>query len=194
VFHGHGIVANEKRQNILRYFQKVNRSLGGMLKAEHAPLVLAGVEHLLPIYREANSYPHLMDQGITGNPEMLSVRELHEQAWAIVEPHFQKAQQEAVARYMDLIGSEQAAKDIREIVPAAHYGRVDTLFVALGLQQWGAFDPKKNTILLRQEAEAGDEDLLDLAAVQTLLHGGDVYAMQPAQMPDGVPLAAVFRY
>jgi hypothetical protein len=30
--------------------------------------VLAGVEYLLPIYREANTYPHLLAEGIHGNP------------------------------------------------------------------------------------------------------------------------------
>lgn len=33
------------------------------------PLVLAGVEYLLPIYRRANTYPYLLDGGVTGNPE-----------------------------------------------------------------------------------------------------------------------------
>jgi hypothetical protein len=194
VFHGHGIVANEQKQNILRYFQKVNRGLGEMLKDEQSPLVLAGVEYLLPIYGEANSYPHMMGQGITGNPETLSAKELHEQAWAIVQPRFQEAQQAAVAQYEQLSSTEQASHDIRTIVPAAHYGRVDTLFVAVGLQHWGAFDPQTDTIDIHGEEKPGDEDLLDLAAVQTLLHGGRVYAKEPEKVPDGAPLAAVFRY
>jgi hypothetical protein len=68
------------------------------------------------------------------------------------------------------------------------------LFVAVGRQQWGAFDLSTNTIRLHQEAEPGDEDLLDLAAVQTLLQAGKVYALDPDGVPDGVPIAAVFRY
>ena len=157
-------------------------------------MALAGVEYLFPIYTEANTYPHLLNHGVEGNPETLSLEELHERAWAIVQPHFQEAQQGAAAHYQQLANTEQASKDIRAIVPAAHYGRVDTLFVAVGLQSWGAFDPQTNTIDIHREEEPGDEDLLDLAAVQTLLHGGKVYAMEPAEVPDGVPLAAVFRY
>jgi len=47
---------------------------------------------------------------------------------------------------------------------------------------------------LHEEAKPGDEDLLDLAAVQTLLNGGTVYAVELEKVPDGASLAAVFRY
>jgi hypothetical protein len=100
----------------------------------------------------------------------------------------------AVAQYQQLANTERASKDVRAIVPAAHYGRVDTLFAAVGLQLWGAFDPQRDTIDIHEKEEPGDEDLLDLAAVQTVLHGGEVYAMELDKVPDGVPLAAVFRY
>jgi hypothetical protein len=194
IFHGHGVVSDEDKKDILRFFQKVDRGLQDVLKDEQWPLVLAGVGYLLPIYAEASTYLHLLSQGIEGNPEELSPEDLHLEAWTIVLPHFQKAQQEAIARYQQLANTERASKDIRAIVPAAHYGRVDTLFVALGLQYWGAFDPQTNMIDIHGEEEPGDDDLLDLAAVQTLLHGGEVYALEPAKVPDGVPLAAVFRY
>lgn len=39
-----------------------------------------------------------------------------------------------------------------------------------------------------------DDAFLDLAGVQTLLNGGAVYAVQPAQVPGGHELAAVLRY
>jgi len=66
--------------------------------------------------------------------------------------------------------------------------------VAVGQQQWGSFDPDDNTLVLNAAAKAGDEDLLDLVAVQTLLKGGTVYALEPEVMPNQVPVAAIFRY
>jgi hypothetical protein len=47
---------------------------------------------------------------------------------------------------------------------------------------------------VHQDPEPGDEDLLDLAAIQSILNGGTVYAVEPEQVPDHAPLAAVFRY
>lgn len=65
-FHGHGTGSNDAKANILRYFHQVDEGLHDLLRDEQAPLVLAGVDYLLPIYKEANTYPHLVDQELRG--------------------------------------------------------------------------------------------------------------------------------
>jgi len=193
IFRGHGEGTDNAKDKILEYFRQINKGLQQLLKDEKAPLVLAGVEYLFPIYREANTYPHLADDGVTGNPEGLSAEDLHEQAWAIVAPLFNMAERDSV-KYRKFAGSEKTSTDVRKIVPAAYYGRVESLIVAVGVQQWGTFDPVRNVVQLHQEAQPGDADLLDFAAIQTFLLGGSVYAVEPNQVPDEAPLAAVFRY
>ncbi len=135
-----------------------------------------------------------MDQGVAGNPDKLSSEELHEQAWAVIKPYFQKTQEESAAQYRDNVGTERTSSNIREIMPAAYYGRVDSLFVAIDEELWGAFDPTSNTIHVHKEPRFRDDDLLDEAATQTLLHGGSVYAVEHTKVPGGGQLAAVFRY
>jgi hypothetical protein len=49
-------------------------------------------------------------------------------------------------------------------------------------------------IHLHKKEKTGDEDLLEFAAIQTLLNGGTVYMIGAEKMPDTDPLAAVFRY
>lgn len=197
IFHGHGVAsADDPKDYILRYFHQVDEGLGDLLGGEETPLVLAGVDYLLPLYKEANTYPHLVAEWIEGNPEELRAEELHEQAWPILRPLFLKAKREAAAQYRQLAGagSERASSDLEEVIPAAYVGRVETLFVALHTQRWGAFDADTYEVRLHNEEEPGDEDLLDLAAVHTLVNGGTVYAVEPEKVPDGTPLAAVFRY
>jgi hypothetical protein len=79
-------------------------------------------------------------------------------------------------------------------MPAAYYGQVSSLFVAIDQELWGNFDPSNNTIHLHKEVRFKDDDLLDEAATQTLLHGGTVYAVEQAKIPGESLLAAVFRY
>jgi hypothetical protein len=195
---GHGVgiedATHEPNDAILRYFQQVNAGLQGFLHDKHAPLVLAGVEYLLPIYRRANTYPYLLEGEITGNPEGLRPEELQERAWAIVQPHFQQAQEDAAARYGQLVGTGRATYEIAAVVTAAFDGRVDTLFVAVGVQQWGIFDGESRTVEIHREALPGDEDLLDVAAMYTLLRGGIVYAVAAEQVPEHTPAAAILRY
>jgi hypothetical protein len=196
IFHGQGSGSDESAKNdLLRYFRLVSDGLTEFLQGDRVPLVLAGVEYLLPIYKEANTYPNLIDTVIKGNPDLLSVDELHKSAWEIIGPLFQAAQEEAVAHYQQLAGqaSERVADTLEKIVPAAYHGRVETLFVAAGVQQWGVFNPVTNEIKLHDQ-ESGDEPLLDLAAVQTYLKGGIVYVVGPDKVPGGTSAAAVLRY
>jgi hypothetical protein len=124
----------------------------------------------------------------------LKAEELHDQAWRIVEPYFLKEQEEAMAQYGQLARDDRASNSLRTIVPAAYEGRIDILFVAVGIQQWGFFDPDQYAGHLHQEPEPGDEDLLDFAAIHTFLNGGTVYAVKPEEMPRETPLSAIFRY
>ena len=155
---------------------------------------MAGVDYLLPIYQQANTYAHLLPDGITGNPEMLKAEELHTQAWQIVQPYFEQAKEAMIARYQELQATEKTASTIEQVVPAAYFQRVEALFVPVGEQVWGVFDPDANSVQIHPQHQAGDEDLLDLAALHTLTNGGNVYAVEPGNVPQDKAIAAVFRY
>jgi len=194
IYHGHGADIEDSKDLIFRYFRRIDEGLHTLLRTERAPLVLAGVEYYLPIYKEANTYPHLVDEVIPGNPEGIRDQELHRQAWALVEPIFQRARERAKAWYRQRAGTGQTSNDIAEILRAAHQGRVEFLFVTRGRPLWGVFDPASGTARLCSEASPETDDLLDVAAVETLRHGGAVFALEPAEMVDTCPAAATFRY
>ena len=195
-FHGHGGGDGSDKDDLLRYFHRVEDALTDFLQGDEVPLVLAGVEYLLPIYKEANTYPNLIDSVIMGNPDLLSEEELHKDAWDILGPFFQEAQDKAVAQYQQLAGqgSEQVADTLEKIIPAAINGRVEILFVSAGMQQWGVFNTTSNKIETHDQKESGDEHLVDLAVVQTYLKGGTVYVVEPEKVPGGTHAAAVLRY
>jgi hypothetical protein len=194
IFHGHGASADDPKDYFRRYFLKIDEGLAELLSEERAPLVLAGVDYELAIYRDVTSYPYVLERDLKGNPEMLSAAELHEQAWSIVEPCFVAARREAMAQYAVMVERDLASDKIEEVVPAAFNGRVDKAFVALQTQQWGAFDPQSNTVHLTGEVGSGGEDLLDFVAVHTLLNGGAVYTVERDEVPGEGPVAAIFRY
>lgn len=194
VFQGQGL-GDVAKKNILHFFQQIDRGLHHeILKDESSPLVVAGVNYLHPIYKEANTYQHLFDKGIVGNPEGLSWEELHKRSWTLVQPHLDRKQAEAISEYRQLIGSGHTSDSIGEIVSNAYSGKVESLFVAPGQPKWGTFDPTSNTVKLHEKAEPNDDDLVDFAAAHTLIHRGAVYAVKPEQIPGGLPLAAVFRH
>ena len=183
---------------IIEYFRTVDAALHEMLREERAPLVLAGVECLWPLYRAANTYPHLTEGGVAGSPQGLRADELHAKAWKHIEPYFARPEREARARFEELAGAGRtdirALDRVADVVPAASAGRIDSLFIALDAQAWGRVDDESLAAEMHSNRRPGDEDLLNRAALETYLKGGAVFAVPSERVPGRTPAAAILRF
>lgn len=193
-YHGQGTGIDDSKNQVLRYFQQIDSGLSTRLGTEQAPLILAAVDYLHPIYEEANHYRNLVAGRLTGNPDELSAEALHAQAMEVVQPMIQARRSRSIADYHDRSEHGLASRDLHEIVPGAFAGRVQTLFVLANHFQWGTYDPESLSVTLEDAPTRSNEDLLDAAAVQTVLHGGTVYLMNQEEMPERTSIAAIFRY
>jgi len=195
IFHGHD-PEDEEKTNILRFFQSVDEGLKALLEDKNVPMVLAGVDYLLSIYREVTDYQNILRDSVTGNPERENPKELHEQAWKIVQPIFEESQKKAYEKYEQLSGQKNglATNDLTTAVKAAKFGQVETLFVPLGIQKWGRYDAQNNKVIFESKPTPENEDLLDLAAAETILNSGQVFAVPREQLPGKGELAAILRY
>jgi hypothetical protein len=190
MFHGHGVGTDDAKDRILRFFRDVDHGVQHAVGNGRAPLVLAAVDYLRPLYRAASSYPQILERGLSGNPDHLGPHELHRRAWMLVGDRFRSDQRAVAGRCRALERRGRATSDLRQIVPAAIAGRVESLLVPMGAEQWGSVDPATGAAQLHRRARPGDVDLLDLAAVETLRHGGTAYPLQEGQTRP----AAILRY
>ncbi|MCW5881673.1 MAG: hypothetical protein KIS91_12120 [Anaerolineae bacterium] len=194
MYYGVGSRPDETKTQLERYCRTVDRAVQARLSGEQAPLVLAGVDSLLTIYREISGYPHVTPRSIVGAVKGSLPANIHAQSWPLVEPVFRQAGDKAMARYQRLRGTGLAAQDLSDIVPAAAIGRVDTLFLARGSEQWGRYEPVLQQVTLHDSRDSDDIDLVEMVAVQTMLHDGALFVVPPDHLPDGVPIAAIYRY
>jgi len=194
IFHGHGDEAGTEKEAISRFFREIDKGVRDFFGPGAPPLILAGVDYYFPLYREVSKYAGLVEQGIPGSVDQIRPEELHREAWRVARPIINQARESAIGRYRDLSGTDRTAKTIEQILPAAHAGRIETLFVDKGYHVWGTYDSAHQKVNHEAEATADNEDLLDLAAVQTLLNAGTVYMLDETQMPDDEAIAAVWRY
>jgi hypothetical protein len=185
---------SHKKKDVLRFFTILENGINRLINQSTQPMVLAGVEYLLPIYREKNRYGYVLEQGITGNPEDRRVEDMHQEAWALVEPQMDQARMDAIDGYHILCNDHQSSNDIREILPAAYFGQVDILFVSTESKLWGKFDPDTQAVDIHERRQPDDEDLIDLAAKFAMTNGGLIYTYDMAEMPDGALIAATMRY
>lgn len=197
IFHGHGsggLDDTTVKEKILEFFQMADKGVHQVVQGENAPMVLAGVEPLNPIYKEANSYPALLDNTINKNPQDLSVKELHQLSWEIVKPVFDKAENNAREKFQQFNGNDLVSSNLEEIIKSVYQNRVDSLFVELNSHLWGRYLEDKNEIIIDNAPGEENEDLLDLAAVKTFMTGGKVFVIKRDEMPNGSPACALFRF
>lgn len=193
-FHGHGEDGEDQRTQIRRFFNVLDDGLSKPLAAETAPMVLAGVEYLRPIFKEVTSYDHVLDEGVDGNPEGFRPDEIHARAWQIVQPHFRERIRAAKDRYSAGVVRGTGSDDLGDVLAAAYEGRVGILFALRRAAVWGIFDPASRRAEVHAERGAGDVDLTDLACRQSLATGAEIFVVEEADMPSATPVAAVYRY
>ena len=193
MFHGHGEGNDGRKENILNFFHLVDKAVVGYLKDNTAPLVIAAVEYLQPIYKEANTYVHMSDEIIPGSPEHRRDDELRDEAWCRLKDIYTTKEAKITDTYKMLAGRKdnRAVKDVTEIIKAAPFGRIEVLFVDKNARRWGTFDETRVEVMFENQPRPENQDLLDFAATQTVLNGGTVIALDPEDLPEnGTPAAA----
>jgi hypothetical protein len=191
VFHGTG--EPDTKNELVRFFREIDRGLHEHLGKDHAPLVLAGVDYLIPLYREVSTCSWLLPDAVTGNPDSLGEQVLHERSWAIAAREFGKPASETVSAVREAWATQRVVTDPQQILDAAAAGRVDSLLLAESAGWW-SHKQGASEIAVHEGHPEGDEDLLERAALDTLANGGDVFTIQGASMPHDSRVVALLRY
>lgn len=191
---GHGAEGEEQMRQIARYFHMVDKGIAKLLRGYQTPMILAGVEFLHPIYREVSDYEPILEESIYGNPDGLRAGELQEKAVPIFEAHMERRFKEMSERYGDLAAHGRGSSELRDILIAAHEGRIEYLFMAEGEEAWGTFDPARRSIERHEERQATSVELYDLATRLTLRTSGKPFLMPAGRMPGNPPISAIYRY
>lgn len=194
VFYGYGArEASDRKGEVQRFLHQVGEGVREYLGNQDLPMVLVGLTEVLAMYREVNSYPHVVTEMVEQNPDELTAEELHDAAWPIVARRLEDRANQALAQMAALDGTGRASSNPAVIKDAAAEGRVATLFLPAHTRCWdqpSAGSP--NVVQLGTDHTFALCELLDQAAVDTLTRGGVVHTL-PALPGDG-DVAAAFRY
>jgi hypothetical protein len=175
------------------FFKQVDRGVQEVLRGHNEPLVIAGVEYELPLYREVNTYPHMLQEAVQGAPNSLKSGEMHARALEAIEREYDREIEEQLAEWNHKVGANASSR-LKEVVTAAHDGRVLTLLVSDSHETTGVFDEASHRVVGRETGTADDQDLINNAVVETVLHAGKVLVVPHNRMPNGAALAAIFRF
>lgn len=194
-YQGKGAGKDDVKKELFTFFRAIDKGINKVITNKKAPLVIACAAPLFGLYKEANTYPTLLENHIAGDSEFKNKTKLYQESWKLVHPYFEKIKDAKLLQYKELYHTPKTSYQISEIVPAAINGKIDTLFVQNGADEFGVFDKQSNRLLFRKKTELNKASLSDLSAVSTFMQGGKVYFLAPEEMPDaGHPMNALLRY
>lgn len=193
--HGAGGGNPGDKDNILTYFEAVDDILWEkVFNKENAPLLLAGVEYEIPIYRNAADYHNVWPQALTGNRERQETTSLYNEAMELMKPYFEQRVNKALETYMNNSAKGITSSIAADVIPATYYSQVSHLFVTKGEHIWGTFDEMANELVFHDTPDEDGEDLIDNAVVKTLANGGEVFLLEKEKMPADCQVAAIMRF
>ncbi len=193
VFHGQGGKPETVKDDMRLFVREVAGVVDRRLQRESAPLILATVAATVPIWRETSSYPYTLDAFVSGNPDHLTAVELHAKAWPLVQPALQAEREDLYQRIHEK-ENPRATFGLPVVITAALRGQVDSLFLDCSRPWWGMYDVDSDTVFVHPQPQPGDADLVEMAAVETLRHGGRVFAMRGKRSDPEAAAEALLRY
>ncbi len=193
--HGHGGRGDEVVADRDRYFREVDRAiLAYHSQISHLPLLLAALPENHSRFRKISRNPYLMESAIDVHPDNLSLEELRQTAWKIIEPQYLLKLQN---HFKEFNGAEAKGRATSELIPAAKAaaaGRIETLLIEANREIPGMIDRRSGEISLNDIANPKVDDLLDDLGEMVLRSGGKTIIVPPERMPTRTGLAAIFRY
>ena len=192
--HGHGEGDDDRAVELKSFLQKVDAAVDDRLASEPGPIVLAGVDEVAATFRKlSRMHDRIVADEVEGNPDETDDTDLHDRSWDLVEDAFDDDLDRAREQFAQLEGTGRTLQDPDDVLKATAEGRVRTLLVAIDDERWGRMDTDEHTVERHDEQQAGDEDLVDRAAVLGEKRGARVLFAVTQDMPGKRPLAAVMH-
>jgi len=177
------------------YVRKIDEVLQKIITGSNAwPLVLAGQMDLLQAFRRVSQYSNTIEATFEMEEEYIDSRKLYTLARQTIHELLEQKRREKLEAYYNNTTTGLTTSIPADVIAAAHYSQIRTLFVRKGTHIWGTFDEVNSIADIHDTRQENDDCLVERAAVQTILRGGEVFILDDEQMPKEAVLAALLRF
>jgi hypothetical protein len=192
--HGEG-PGEERKQLVQNYIHRLANKLDKKLGQSPLPLYLAGLDYLIPMFRQASRYA-LLQQNHMGTLNGKSKQEIHNNAWGLAEDHFLQEKNKRKEEFGFRASRNLAiSKDPEKLIKTAITGGVDTLLVNKKHRHlWGTYNEDGFEVTFQEGPTGENHCLIDFAALSVINSGGRVFMLPHEEMPDQALIAGTLRY
>lgn len=172
LYHGQGGAPDERKIDLERLHQRVARALEEEVGDDRRPLVLVAEARHRPALRDAlRRDVGLLEEGVEGNPDELSLSELQRLTWPIV-----LGEQPSARHELDQAREEGGflISQIPDLLQYATMGRIGRLWVPERGTIPGRLDPATASAVPSKL----DDDLVDALVAHVIRRGGEVLVLE----------------
>ena len=164
-FHGYGEGKDDKEKELQHYFRQINKAVNKGIKNKKAPLILACSDGLYGIYKKVNTYPHLFEGYLPGDPEFRDVTAAHKESLKLMTNYLLATRKDKISQFTAYADTDRTSYRQSEILLAALEGTIDTLFINKSVSLFGVFKTANKCLIVDSKKDTQNVSLTNLACV-----------------------------
>ncbi len=193
--HGHVEKVTEIDLDAERFFRAVDRAVTEHhSKPSGLPLILATLPTHRRMFHELSHNSLLVADDIDVHPDAISLDELRERAWNVIEPLYLARLEATIGEFGSARAHDLGNDDLTTVAAAVVAGRVATLIVEADRVIPGRINAETGEITLADLSLPDVDDLLDDLTEMAAMMGGKVVVVPGDRMPTTTGIAAIYRF
>lgn len=177
-----------------QYARKIDAALRPILTGRDTPLILAATGRLVSIFRQINTYPHLLADGIADNPEHMTEGELSSAARPVLDTAYAAELADLHSLFERRRNERRTTTDIADAARAATFGAIQALLVDIDAVVPGQIDDDTGAVTFMDATDVTAYGVVDEITARALASGARILGVRKDELPGGQELAAILRY
>mgnify|MGYP001237747505 CR=1 FL=1 len=194
-FHGHGSRKDVMDNDIERFFRHVDRTvLDQFSRSTELPLYLVALTEYHTPFQNISHNPFLQKEGIKIDYTALSLDDLKNSAWEVIEPLYLEKTKIIVDKFHEAAAKFEGSSDIAQVARAASENRISQVLIEADRVYPGRVDVETGELISGDLIDPEIDDVLDDIAELVYNNNGEVVVVPKERMPSDTGVAAIFRY
>nr|WP_216654807.1 hypothetical protein [Pseudogemmobacter hezensis] len=177
-----------------QYARKIDTALRTVLTGRETPLILAATGRLASVFRRLNTYPHLLEGGISDNPEQMSEAQLAAASRPVLDASYEAELADLRDLYERRSSEQRTTTDISDAARAATFGAIQVLLVDIDAVVPGQIDADTGAVTFSDISDVTAYGVVDEITARALASGARILGVRRQDLPGGKDLAAILRY